>query len=101
MYKQISIFLYGLATVDAVVGLVLWFKLRFVRSVDAATGLYYDGFGRQLELKPLIVRLYGADSLWAGWKYFRHDLGAFLLFIIVGFALIWYGRILYEKQSDN
>jgi hypothetical protein len=100
MSKQFAKLLYGLVIAEVVVGLVLGFLAYFVRSFDRATGVYFDGLGRQLELTPFIVRfVFGTDSLWPGWGYFALDMVVFWGAVGVGYALVGLASKLEAKQS--
>lgn len=88
MNKQIAKLLYGVIIAGAVVGLVLGFLAYYVRSFNQATGTYFDGLGRQLDLAPFFIRfVFWNDSLWAGWGYFTIDMVVFWGGIGVGSAI--------------
>lgn len=92
--------LYGIVVIEAVVGLGLGFMAYFVRSFDRATGIVFDGLGRQLELSPFLARfIFGAESLWPGWGYFALDFVVFWGGIAVGAALVNLASKLQTKQS--
>jgi hypothetical protein len=89
MRKVISKILFGVVFAEVVGGLVLGFLVYFVRSFDKATGAYFDGLGRKLELSPFFARfIFGADSLWPGWGYFALDFVVFWGAVGLGYALV-------------
>ena len=89
MNKQTAKLLYGVVIAEAVIGLVLGFLAYFVRSFDKATGTYFDGLGRHLDLAPFFIRfVFWNDSLWAGWNYFALDMVVFWSGIGIGSAIL-------------
>lgn len=64
----------------------------FVRAVDPATGITFDGFGRELSVAPLLVRLIlGQQYLWAGWLWCFVDAAIFWGGIVAGIGLAGWG----------
>lgn len=87
--------------VEAIVGLGLGFMAYFVRSFDRATGVVFDGLGRQLEMSPFTARfILGAETFWPGWGYFALDIAVFWGGVAVGAALVNFASKLQTKQSS-
>lgn len=62
----------------------------FIRSVDASTNIIYDGFGRQLEIIPLFIRMiFTTDSLWPGFMWSALDTVIILSTWAIGYFLIF------------
>lgn len=68
------------------------FIAYFMRSVDLATHIWYDGWGRRLSETPWYVRfIFGQERDWPGWQWFIADLVIFWGGVGIGALLIQTG----------
>lgn len=85
MKKIIPIIVNTILVICGLIVLGVDFLAYFVTSTDEATGIMYDGLGRQLFQTPALLRLiFGQERLYPGFYWFLFDVALF--FGLIGVA---------------
>jgi len=68
------------------------FPAYFMRKLDPVFHVWRDGWGRELESAPWVMRFaFGVDHEWAGPGWFAGDMLIFWGGLALGFQLVRYG----------
>ena len=85
--RLIAKILYGLFVLEVVGGIIVALLAFFVRSCGS-DGRCFDGLGRQLQEKSLMLRFGFSDRLWAKWSSALIELVVFFDACALNYALV-------------
>ncbi len=95
MKKIVSYIANFIAIVMGISAFVLGFMAYFVKSINNTSGIFYDGFGRQLYEAPTLLQIIlPIEPMWAGFVWFILDL-------IVFFGLLVSAYYLFGVMDEN